>query len=151
MHGTDSSATKERGAKAMMETEELVENFEFLGDWEERYRYIIDLGKKLSPLEDAERIEDNIVRGCQSQVWLVRDANAGDKLKFRADSDAFIVRGLLALVLTAYDSRTAKDILAFDAKSFFQRLGLDQHLSPSRANGLHSIVQKIRTIASEES
>ena len=134
-----------------METEELVENFEFLGDWEERYRYIIDLGKKLSPLGESERVEDNIVRGCQSQVWLVRDDNEGDKLKFRADSDAFIVRGLLALVLTAYDSRTANEILAFDAKSFFQQLGLDQHLSPSRANGLHSIVQKIRTIASEES
>jgi len=133
-----------------METEELVEDFEFLGDWEERYRYIIDLGKKLSPLDESERIEENIVRGCQSQVWLVRDANEGENLKFRADSDAFIVRGLLALVLAAYDSRSASEILSFDAKDFFQRLGLDQHLSPSRANGLHSIVQKIRTIAAEE-
>lgn len=132
-----------------MDTEELIENFEFLGDWEERYRYIIDLGKKLSPLEDIERIEDNIVRGCQSQVWLVRDADEGNNLKFRADSDAFIVRGLLALVLAAYDNRSRAEVLAFDAKDFFHRLGLDQHLSPSRANGLHSIVQKIRAIAQE--
>ena len=133
-----------------MDTEELIENFEFLGDWEERYRYIIDLGKKLSPLDESERIEDNIVRGCQSQVWLVRDADDGERLKFRADSDAFIVRGLLALVLAAYDSRSANDILTFDAKDFFERLGLDQHLSPSRANGLHSIVQKIRNIAQQQ-
>lgn len=133
-----------------MDTEELIENFEFLGDWEERYRYIIDLGKKLSPLDESERIDDNIVRGCQSQVWLIRDQNDGDRLKFRADSDAFIVRGLLALVLAAYDSRPATDILAFDAKDFFHRLGLDQHLSPSRANGLHSIVQKIRNIAQQQ-
>ena len=131
----------------MMDTEELIENFEFLGDWEERYRYIIELGKKLAPLEENERIEDNIVRGCQSQVWLVRDADEADKLRFRADSDAFIVKGLLALVLAAYDNRPSTDILAFDAKDFFHRLGLDQHLSPSRANGLHSIVQKIRAIA----
>ena len=130
-----------------MDTEELIENFEFLGDWEERYRYIIELGKKLAPLEENERVEDNIVRGCQSQVWLVRDANEAGKLRFRADSDAFIVKGLLALVLAAYDNRASTDILAFDAKDFFHRLGLDQHLSPSRANGLHSIVQKIRAIA----
>ena len=133
----------------MMDTEELIENFEFLGDWEERYRYIIELGKKLAPLEANERVEGNIVRGCQSQVWLVRDEDEADKLRFRADSDAFIVKGLLALVLAAYDNRPSSDILAFDAKDFFHRLGLDQHLSPSRANGLHSIVQKIRTIANE--
>ena len=132
-----------------MDTEELIENFEFLGDWEERYRYIIELGKKLAPLEENERVEGNIVRGCQSQVWLVRDENEANKLRFRADSDAFIVKGLLALVLAAYDNRPSSDILAFDAKDFFHRLGLDQHLSPSRANGLHSIVQKIRTIANE--
>ena len=132
-----------------MDTEELVENFEFLGDWEERYRYIIELGKKLAPLEETERVEGNIVRGCQSQVWLVRDEDEANKLRFRADSDAFIVKGLLALVLAAYDNRPSSDILAFDAKDFFHRLGLDQHLSPSRANGLHSIVQKIRAIANE--
>ncbi len=132
-----------------MDTEELIENFEFLGDWEERYRYIIELGKKLAPLEENERVEGNIVRGCQSQVWLVRDENEANKLRFRADSDAFIVKGLLALVLAAYDNRPSSDILAFDAKDFFHRLGLDQHLSPSRANGLHSIVQKIRAIANE--
>ena len=130
-----------------MDTEELVENFEFLGDWEERYRYIIELGKKLTPLDDTERVDENIVRGCQSQVWLVRDENDDEKLRFRADSDAFIVKGLLALVLAAYDNQPSNDILAFDAKDFFHRLGLDQHLSPSRANGLHSIVQKIRAIA----
>lgn len=147
MHGPDSSATNLRSTSGKMDTEELVENFEFLGDWEERYRYIIDLGKQLKPLEDSERIEDNIVRGCQSQVWLVRDHDVDAKLQFRADSDAFIVRGLLAVVLTAFDDKSPTDILAFDAKDFFARLGLDQHLSPSRANGLHSIVEKIRTIA----
>ena len=130
-----------------MDTEELVENFEFLGDWEERYRYIIELGKKLAPWKKTNGSRTTSSEAVQSQVWLVRDADEADKLRFRADSDAFIVKGLLALVLAAYDNRPSTDILAFDAKDFFHRLGLDQHLSPSRANGLHSIVQTIRAIA----
>ena len=89
-----------------MDTEELVENFEFLGDWEERYRYIIELGK-LAPLEENERVEDNIVRGCQSQVWLVRDEDEANKLRFRADSDAFIVKALARCSLPTITVRAA--------------------------------------------
>ena len=134
-----------------MDIEELKDTFEFFDDWEDKYRFVIDLGKELPDIAEQDKQDDNLIRGCQSQVWLTWERTEDGRLHFNLDSDAFIVRGLLALVLAAYDSRSAKDILAFDAKSFFQRLGLDQHLSPSRANGLHSIVQKIRTIASEES
>ena len=123
---------------------ELKDEFDLLGDWEERYRYVIELGKTLDPLTDAERSEPNKVRGCASQVWLVSEPQDEGVLRFRGDSDAHIVRGLIALVLRLYSGRQAADILAFDAKAAFERLGLTGALSSQRSNGLASMVARIR-------
>ena len=124
--------------------DELKAEFDLLGDWEERYRYVIDLGKCLAPLTDAERSEANKVRGCASQVWLVTEPQADGSLKFRGDSDAHIVRGLIAILLRLYSGRTPQEILAFDAKAAFDRLGLAGALSAQRSNGLASMVARIR-------
>ena len=118
--------------------------FDLLGDWEERYRYVIDLGRDLAPLSDAERSDANKVRGCASQVWLVTEPQADGDLSFRGDSDAHIVRGLIAILLRLYSGRTPGEILAFDAKAAFERLGLTGALSPQRSNGLFSMVERIR-------
>lgn len=122
----------------------LAEEFDFLEDWEDRYRYILDLGKELQPLADTERNEANKVRGCASQVWLVRDPAEAGRLAFRGDSDAHLVRGLVAILLQLYSGRTQAEILAFDAKAAFARLGLQGALTSQRANGLFSMVERIR-------
>lgn len=127
-----------------VELEALAEEFDLLGDWEERYRYVIELGKELEPLTDAERSEPNKVRGCASQVWLVTEPEADGRLRFRGDSDAHIVRGLVAILLRLYSGRTAAEILAFDAKAGLDRLGLSGALSAQRSNGLASMVARIR-------
>jgi cysteine desulfuration protein SufE len=126
------------------ELAELSAEFEVLGDWEERYRYVIDLGRELAPLSDAERSDANKVRGCASQVWLVTEPQADGTLKFRGDSDAHIVRGLIAILMSLYSGRTAAEILAFDAPDAFARLGLTGALSRQRSNGLFSMVERIR-------
>jgi cysteine desulfuration protein SufE len=123
---------------------DLAAEFDLLGDWEERYRYVIELGRDLAPLTDAERSEANKVRGCASQVWLVTEPQADRRLVFRGDSDAHIVRGLIAVLLRLYSGRTARDILDFDAKAAFEALGLSGHLSAQRSNGLASMVGRIR-------
>ena len=122
----------------------LADEFDLLGDWEERYRYVIELGRELAPLSDAERSDPNKVRGCASQVWLVTEPQADGTLRFRGDSDAHIVRGLIALLLRLYSGRSPADILAFDAKAAFDRLGLAGALSAQRSNGLASMVARIR-------
>jgi len=124
--------------------EDLTAEFELLGDWEERYRYVIDLGRELVPLADDERSEANKVRGCASQVWLVTEPQDGGEIRFRGDSDAHIVRGLIAVLLRLYSGRTRDQILAFDAKAAFAQLGLDGALSTQRSNGLYSMVERIR-------
>ena len=129
--------------------EELAAEFEFLGDWEERYRYVIELGRELAPLSDAERNDDNKVRGCASQVWLVTEPQADGDLRFRGDSDAHIVRGLIAILLRLYSGRTPGEILAFDAKAAFDKLGLAGALSAQRSNGLASMVARIRRDADQ--
>ena len=126
-----------------IELDELADEFELLGDWEERYRHIIDLGKGLAPMSDAERSEENRVRGCASQVWLVSERDDG-RLRFRGDSDAHIVRGLVAIVLRLLSERTPAEITAFDAKAAFARLGLEGALSTQRSNGLASMIERIR-------
>src|SRR4051794_22093380 len=123
---------------------ELADAFEVLGDWEERYRYVIDLGRELAPLTDAERSDANKVRGCASQVWLVTEPQADGTLGFRGDSDAHIVRGLIAILLRLYSGRRPAEILAFDAKAAFEQLGLTGALSSQRSNGLVSMVARIR-------
>ena len=126
------------------ELDVLAEEFELLDDWEQRYRYVIDLGKELAPLSDAERSDVNKVRGCASQVWLVTEPQGDGSLRFRGDSDAHIVRGLIAILLRLFSGRPPAQILAFDAKAAFERLGLFGALSSQRSNGLASMVQRIR-------
>lgn len=126
------------------ELEDLAAEFDLLGDWEERYRHVIDLGRALEPLAEAEHSDANKVRGCASQVWLVTERGDAGRLRFRGDSDAHIVRGLIALLLRLYSGRTPAEILAFDAKAAFAQLGLAGALSTQRSNGLFSMVERIR-------
>lgn len=133
-----------------MRVEELVENFELFDAWEDRYAYIIDLGKKLPPMPEHDRIDENKVRGCQSQVWLTsRVDRAGPEphLFFSADSDAFIVKGLIAILLQLYDGQPASYVRETDALAVMEQIGLQQHLSPNRRNGLVSMVERIKRIA----
>jgi cysteine desulfuration protein SufE len=128
---------------------ELAAEFDLMGDWEDRYRYIIDLGRELAPLTEGERCDINKVRGCASQVWLATERTADGALRFRGDSDAHIVRGLIAILLRLYSGRRPAEILAFDAKGAFARLGLAGALSAQRSNGLHAMVERIRRDAQE--
>lgn len=128
----------------MTSLETIIDGFTYLDDWEERYRYVIELGKDLEPLTDAERSEENKVRGCASQVWLVTEPQADGTLKFRGDSDAHIVSGLVAIMLRLYSGRTPADIAAFDAKGAMDKLGLSEALSSQRSNGLKSMVARIQ-------
>lgn len=123
---------------------ELKDEFDLLGDWEERYRYVIEMGKDLAPLSDTERSDANKVRGCASQVWLVTEPQDDGTLMFRGDSDAHIVSGLIAILLRLYSGRAPAEILAFDAKAAFEQLGLSGALSSQRSNGLASMVARIR-------
>ena len=130
--------------------EEMIEDFEYLESWEDRFRYIIDLGRKLEPMDEALKTDEHKVDGCTSQVWMVaRREGAPPKLKFLADSDAHIVRGLIAILLMIYGGRSAEEILEVDAKEMIGRLGFEQHLSPNRANGLYAMVARIRAFAAE--
>lgn len=133
-----------------MDFAELVENFELFDDWEDRYRYIIDLGRKLPPLPDTFKTEATKVRGCMSQVWMVpgHPKNDEKKFAFAADSDAHIVKGLIAVLGILFSGKSSAEILEIDTESAFETIGLDQHLSPTRRNGLVSMVQKIKGYAS---
>ena len=125
-------------------------DFAVLDDWEDRYRYVIELGRSLPALDEDARTEANKVRGCASQVWLAsKNSTAGPDsvLHFAGDSDAHIVRGLVAILLAIYRDRTARDILATDAVAIFRRLGLAEHLTPQRSNGFASMVQRIQADA----
>ena len=124
--------------------EDLSQEFDLLGDWEERYRYVIDLGRELAPLTDAERNDANKVRGCASQVWLVTEPQADGPLVFLGVSVAHFVRALFAVLLRLFSGKQAKDILASDAKAAFDKLGLSGHLSAQRSNGLASMVGRVR-------
>lgn len=126
--------------------EEIIEDLEFFDDWEDRYKYIIDLGKMLTPFDASLRTDDRLVRGCQSSVW-IDFGKEGEVLFFKVDSDAIIVKGLLALVMVAFDKKTSTEIVAFDIDGFFSELDLESHLSPTRGNGLKAIVAKIQAIA----
>lgn len=127
--------------------EEVVETFELLDDWEERYRYLIELGRGLPPLGESERNAQTKVEGCVSQVWMVSESDEGGALHLRGDSDAHIVRGLIGLLLKLYDGRPAEAILACDAREQLARLDLEGHLSPSRSNGLFAMVRRIKALA----
>jgi cysteine desulfuration protein SufE len=124
----------------------LAADFDLLGDWEERYRHLIEIGGALAPLTDEEHSPAHKVRGCASQVWLVSEAAPGADpvLRLRGDSDAHIVRGLIALLIALYSERSGSEILAIDARREFARLGLESHLSQQRSNGLYAMVTRIR-------
>lgn len=136
----------------MQTVEDIVESFEFLDDWNDRYRYLIELGRMLDPLPEEAHNEVNRVRGCASQVWLettVDGRGPAAVLSFRGDSDAFIVKGLIYLVLCLYDGHTAKDIGRMEAGDLFKRLNLAEHLTPQRSNGLRAMVERIKRDAHE--
>jgi cysteine desulfuration protein SufE len=136
-----------------MTIDEIKENFELLEDWDDRYRYVIELGRTLAPMPDAEHSADNKVQGCASQVWLSRTLTRSDDgepmLSYLGDSDAHIVRGLIAILLTLYSGLTPREILATDALAVFDELGFKEHLTPQRSNGLRSMVERIRNDARE--
>ncbi len=126
--------------------EELVETFDFLDDWEDRYRHVIDMGKAMEPLEEALRVPATKVDGCASQVWLVPQIKDG-VFSFRGDSDAMIVRGLIAVLRTLYNDQPVDEVLRTDARAELGRLGLNDHLSAQRSNGLRAMVERIRQTA----
>jgi cysteine desulfuration protein SufE len=126
--------------------DEIRDSFAFFDDWEDRYKFIIDLGRELPPMPDALKVDANIVRGCQSQVWIDHRVDSG-RLYFTIDSDALIVRGLIAIVLAAFNGHTPAAILAYDIDGLFRDLDLLRHLSPTRGNGLAALVKRIRDIA----
>lgn len=132
-----------------MTPEELSDNFSFLIDWEDKYRYLIELGDALPPFPEEDKTDDYKVDGCQSQVWMTAK-KTGDIYTFRATSDAHIVRGLIAVLLTLINGKTATEILALDILSIFRELGLEDHLSPTRRNGFFAMTERIRQIASKD-
>ena len=128
--------------------DELLETFTLMDDWEEKYSFLISLGEKLTPLDNQYKNDDFKVNGCVSQVWMVIEKNEVDIFDIKADSDAILVKGLIAIVLSAFDHKTAAEIIAFDIDTLFKSLGLDQQLSPNRRNGFFSMVEKIKKTAS---
>ena len=132
----------------MADIAKIIDNFEFLDDWDDRYRYLIELGRELTPLAPSAHNDANKVQGCASQVWLETDVRPngadGPVLNFLGDSDAHLVRGLIAVLFAIFSGRTAKDILAVDVIALFERMGLREHLTPQRSNGFRSMVERIR-------
>ena len=136
-----------------MNVDDLVENFELLGEWEERYRYLIDLGRKLPPMPETDHSEAHKVRGCMSQVWLTHQVKPGPPLtlEFQGDSDSHLVKGLIALLLLLTSGKTAQEILNTDIATIFTRLGLENHITMNRRNGFYSMVERIRAMAAAAS
>ncbi|HEX3208464.1 MAG TPA: SufE family protein [Geminicoccaceae bacterium] len=125
----------------------IADDFELFDDWREKIEYVLDLGRKLEPLPAADYVDANKVRGCQSQVWMVAELEpASGRMRIRADSDAFIVKGLIALLLRLYGNRAPQEILA-NPPEVFEKIGLGAHLSPTRANGLHAMITRIHQLA----
>lgn len=131
---------------ALPSADQIVEDLEFFDDWEDRYKYIIDLGKEMPLMDASLQTDERLVKGCQSNVWIDVKQQA-DRLLFWVDSDAIIVRGLLALVMAAYNDKTVAEILEFDIQRYFEQLDLEQHISPTRGNGLRAIVARIQSMA----
>ena len=128
---------------ALGSIEELVGNFALFHDWEERYRYLIDLGRTLPHMDDARKTDAHLVRGCTSRVWMIMHVKDGT-LNFEADSDAHIVRGLIVLLFVAYQGQKLDDILNIDIDKMFKDIGLDQHLSPNRRSGFYAMVERVK-------
>ncbi|MFP1779083.1 cysteine desulfuration protein SufE [Lonsdalea quercina] len=134
---------------SLPEPQKLVRNFSRCHNWEEKYLYIMELGSRLEPLSDDQRQEDNRVNGCQSQVWIVVTRDEQGRVALQGDSDAAIVKGLIAVVFSLYQQLTPQDIVSLDVRPFFQELALTQHLTPSRSQGLEAMLRSIRSRAAE--
>jgi cysteine desulfuration protein SufE len=134
-----------------MTLEDIAETFDLLGDWEERYAYLIELGRKLPPLAESERTEATKVRGCMSQVWLVGGLEASGTMQFNGDSDSTLVKGLIALLLAMVNGATPAAIRAMDIAGTFKQLGLESHITVNRRNGFFSMVERIRALAAQAS
>ena len=132
-----------------MELEEIKETFSFFSDWESKYRYIIDLGKELPDINEKDKIDEDLIRGCQSQVWLTHSLETDQTIKLNIDSDAYIVRGLISIVSAALNNKPPAEIIDFDIESLFSELELLEHLSPTRGNGLRALVQQIKLTAGQ--
>jgi cysteine desulfuration protein SufE len=131
-----------------MDVAEITDAFSFFDDWEDKYRFIIDLGKSLPEMPAADRTEEHLVRGCQSQVWLTSTTDPGTgRIRLNIDSDAHIVRGLIGIVKAAYDDKTPREILDYDIEALFEELELLKHLSPTRGNGLRALIGRVRDLA----
>lgn len=126
--------------------EELIDAFSFLDDWEQRYQFIIDMGRKIPPMDGALKTEGSRVHGCQATVHMIAKVD-GDAMQLIAESDAAIVNGLIAILMKIYNGMSPADVLAFEVETFLEKLGLEEHLSPTRRNGLHEMVKRIRTLA----
>ena len=132
----------------MFDLDDIKATFSFFDDWEDKYRFLIDLGKSVPALPPEVRVADNLVRGCQSQVWLLGEYDTGqNQLKLQIDSDALIVRGLIAIILAAFDGHSPHDIVAYDIENLFNELDLVNHLSTTRGNGLRALVKRINDTA----
>jgi cysteine desulfuration protein SufE len=134
------------------EMQEIISEFSLFGDWEDRYAYLIDLGKKLRPLEEKYKTDSNKVTGCTSQVWFIAETTGDEAsvVRFKADSDAYLVKGLIALLLRIYSGKTKEQIREIEIKPFFEELGLKSHLSPNRSNGFFAMVQRIQELSAEK-
>ncbi|MBW8639436.1 SufE family protein [Hoeflea sp. WL0058] len=137
----------------MIAYEKLVEDFEFLDDWEDKYRYVIEIGRDLEDMPESDKTDENKVQGCVSQVWLTYEVDKADPedpvIRFKGDSDAHIVRGLVAIMLSAYSGKRASEIVKLDENDVFSRLGLIENLTPQRANGLRAMVKRIKQEAAK--
>lgn len=133
-----------------MDLETILDNFEFLDDWEDKYRYVIELGRTMPEFPEEDQTAENKVEGCVSQVWLIKtlaDTTNDPTINYRGDSDAHIVKGLVAIVLAALSGRRASEIKSFDTDALFKQIGLNEHLTPQRSNGLNSMVHRIKADA----
>ncbi len=137
-----------------MDVNEIVENFELLDEWDDRYRYLIELGRELEPMDPLAHTDVNKVRGCASQVWVESRVDRGEgepRLILKGDSDAHIVRGLITLVFALYSGKTSREIVETEAQPLFERLGLSAHLTPQRSNGVRAMVERIKSDARKAS
>lgn len=132
---------------ALPDKEKLVRNFNRCANWEEKYLYIIELGQRLPPLSEEAHSPENIIQGCQSQVWIVMQPDADGVIQLQGDSDAAIVKGLIAVVFILYHQMSPQDIVAFDVRPWFEKMALTQHLTPSRSQGLEAMIRAIRSKA----
>jgi len=140
---------KELSMPALPDENKLLRNFSRCQDWEERYLYMIELGGRLPELSEVQRSDNNLIAGCQSQVWIDMQKQADGTITFAGDSDAAIVKGLVAIVIILFQGKTAQQILALDVKSFFEQLALEQHLTPSRTQGLNAMIRTILSRAAQ--